>query len=438
MHFKDIFKFKEVEIIDLCSGGGMTALALKKFFNRLGIKVTIKAIGEIDKKSIEAYKALHGDNIINLGDVAKAKFDGMKCTILLFTFPCQSLSIAGKQKGMKEGSGTTSSLVWNLPRILDEMEEMPPFLFMENVKNLLGKKNIDEFMKLKSALEDRGYKVFYDILDAQKFGNVPQHRERAYIICTRLPFDFTYSFPREIELTKTFSDILETNVSEEHYVNDMETKINKCIARGRTYRVFNPDKAKVAYTITTNPGYRNSDNYVFDCDVNEEECIHFSPKNDELMDLDAYKQCPIRRLTRLELGRLMGMEDEDIHKLDFLSKTRFGKIMGNGIVVPVVERIFEALYEQYEQQLELLNLLQKVESEHWGQPDWNDRRLVSRVEDAIRRPIHPTKGRTAFIKKRKAKGVYQLQLGDMSNDVPGLGEKNHSPPIMDYEFAKMV
>ena len=73
--------------------------------------------------------------------------------------------------------------------------------------------------------------------------------------------------------------------------------------------------------------------------------VRFTPATNARFD--AYKKVAIRSLTRLEQGRLMGLKDEDIHKLDFMSETQFSKLMGNGIVIPVVEKIFVEIFKAY-------------------------------------------------------------------------------------------
>lgn len=324
-----------ITVADCCAGSGMTALAIKRAAKRLGIKVRIVAYAEIDKFACQAYEKIHSAQIPNLGDITVASYEGMKVDILIMTFPCTAISVAGKQEGLSEGSDTASSIVWEIVRMLEEMEEKPKMIFFENVAALLNKKFRPEFEKLKAFLESQGYHVHYANMDAQDYG-VPQHRERVYILASLddVAFEFPSKEPLEIEL----KDILESEPDKKYFLNDVEHKINITNARGYSFRVHNPGKAHAAFTLTTRGGYQSNSNYIFASDVSEDCCIRFTPKNSA--DLDVYKKKPVRMLTRLEMGRLMGLTDEEIHKLDFLSLTQFAKIMGNGIVVPVVEKIF--------------------------------------------------------------------------------------------------
>lgn len=331
-----------ITIIELCAGIGMTSLGIKRACRKLGIDVTIKAFSEIDKHAIEGYKKLHGEDITNIGDVTLASFVGEECTFLLFTSPCTNLSKAGNRKGMEKDSNTASSIIWELTRILDEMKELPSIIFIENVPELIGKKNWSVFEQLVKEVEAKGYHTYYQLLNSKNY-NVPQNRERLFLIFSlkELPF----SFPKKEPLTNTLPKLLEVNPDKEYYIKDMTTKVEKCINRGYAYRVLNPT-AKCAYTITTRAGYRNDDNYLFDEAVSDDAVVRFNKTNYEEKNLRPLTYLPIRKLTRLELGRLMGLTDDEIHILDFIPWTPYIKIMGNGIVVPVVEKIFINLLKE--------------------------------------------------------------------------------------------
>jgi len=326
-----------ITIIELCAGIGMTSLGIERACRKLGIDVTIKAFSEIDKHAIEGYKKLHGEDITNIGDVTLASFVGEECTFLLFTSPCTNLSKAGNRKGMEKGSKTASSIIWELTRILDEMKSLPPIIFIENVPELIGKKNWPIFQQLVKEVESKGYHTYYQLLNSKDY-NIPQNRNRVFLIFSLIELP-NFSFPEKEQLTNTLPNLLETNPSREYYIENMTTKVEKCIKRGYAYRVLNPT-AKCAYTITTRAGYRNDDNYLFDDVVSDGDVIRFNEINYEKKNLRPLTQLPIRKLTRLEIGRLMGLNDEEIRALDFIPWTSYIKIMGNGIVVPIVEKIF--------------------------------------------------------------------------------------------------
>jgi len=189
-------------------------------------------------------------------------------TILTYSFPCTDLSLAGRQRGMERGSGTASSLLWETERILDELNErneLPEILLMENVPQVCGKKNLDNFTEWLSHLEELGYSNHYQILNAKDY-TIPQNRQRCF--CISILGDYEYEFPKPVELKKRLKDILEDEVDESYYINTekAENLIGSLIDKGilpsqtDTYslknmgssdegRVSDREKSDVAHTI---------------------------------------------------------------------------------------------------------------------------------------------------------------------------------------------
>lgn len=106
-----------IRVIELFAGIGSQAQALKN----LGIPYEVVAISEIDKYAIKGYEAIHGP-VNNLGDITQIEHLP-DCDLITYSFPCQDLSIAGAKKGMSEGSGTRSALLWEVGRLLEDMRE---------------------------------------------------------------------------------------------------------------------------------------------------------------------------------------------------------------------------------------------------------------------------------------------------------------------------
>lgn len=105
---------------------------------RLGIDFEVVGISEIDKYAIKAYMAVHGDTP-NYGDISKIDWSSVPdFDFLTYSFPCTDISTAGQQKGLAEGSGTRSSLLWECRKAIEA--KRPKYLLMENVKNLVSKK----------------------------------------------------------------------------------------------------------------------------------------------------------------------------------------------------------------------------------------------------------------------------------------------------------
>lgn len=334
-----------LRVIELCAGIGQTSLALKNACEKVGVEMIIEAFCEIDKFATQGYRALHPGVMEWLSDMTKVSFKGRYCDVLLATTPCTGFSELGKKDGFKNVEGNASAIIWHTFRLIDELEQKPKIIFFENVKAMIGKKNREDFKIFEMELQKRGYKVCYKVLNAKDYGT-PQNRERIYIVATLDDVDF--DFPKK-EVLKTFlRDILEKDVEPKYLMKSMEDKINRTNGRSYSVRVHNPSRADVAFTLTTKSRGQGNNNYLYLNDVSGDSLIRFTSKTNA--SLDEYKKFPIRSLTRLEQGRLMGMSDEEIHKLDFISDTQFSKQMGNGIVIPIVEKIFVNVLSSYMEQ----------------------------------------------------------------------------------------
>lgn len=262
---------KPIRLIELFAGYGSQALALKY----LGVPFEHHKICEWAIKSIQAYKDMHfyDDNtdyskslskeqiynklfelgissdyntpmslekIHRLGEnKARIIYNNIKatnnlvsvcnirggdlniketnkyCYIMTYSFPCQDLSNAGKRAGMEKDSGTRSGLLWEVERLLSELDELPQVLLMENIPEVIGKKNIKHFAQWLKRLDEFGYHSKWQILNATDF-NVPQNRERCFMVS--ILGDYFYDFPRPIGCEKRLKDVLENNVGEEYYL----------------------------------------------------------------------------------------------------------------------------------------------------------------------------------------------------------------------------
>lgn len=211
---------KPIRLIELFAGIGSQAKALKN----LGAKFEHWKVIEFDKYAIASYNAIHGTNFtpqdikLTHSNDLEIKERESYCYILTYSFPCQDLSLAGKQRGMSKGSSTRSGLLWEVERILDECNgELPQVLLMENVPQVIGKKNIKDFQLWRSKLESLGYSNFVQLLNAKNYG-IPQNRNRCFMVS--ILGDYHYTFPKKKKLKLKLKDMLEENVDEKYYISD--------------------------------------------------------------------------------------------------------------------------------------------------------------------------------------------------------------------------
>ena len=139
--------------------------------------------------------------------------------IMTYSFPCQDLSLAGKRLGMgvsQSKGGTRSGLLWEVERILDELENKPQILLMENVPEVIGEKNIEDFHKWESKLEELGYKNYVEILNAKDYG-IPQNRKRCFMVSVL--GEYAYNFPIKFKREYRLKDLLEKVVDKKYYLS---------------------------------------------------------------------------------------------------------------------------------------------------------------------------------------------------------------------------
>ncbi len=212
---------KQIRVFEAFAGYGSQAMALKRLQCDFPDKVKFEFVGisEIEPYAIAAYNAVHGDTP-NFGDILKIDWAQVPdFDLFTYSFPCQDISTAGKQKGFIEGSGSRSSLLWECRRTIEA--KRPKFLLMENVKALVQKKFMPEFQRWIDTLVDLGYSSFWQMLNAKDFG-IPQNRERVFMVS--ILGEATFEFPKPFPLEKRLRDVLEENVDESYYLSDVQTQ----------------------------------------------------------------------------------------------------------------------------------------------------------------------------------------------------------------------
>ncbi|EGK7484706.1 DNA cytosine methyltransferase [Campylobacter lari] len=310
---------KKLKAIDLFAGIGGIRIGFKNIFQE---KLEFVFSSEIDKFACQTYfcnfnELPHGDiTQINENDIPKHN-------ILLAGFPCQAFSIAGLRKGFNDTRGT---LFFDVARIAKKHK--PEIIFLENVK---GFKNHDKgrtFNIIKNTLEDMGYDIFSEVLNARNFG-VPQNRERIYIICfLKAKFkniSFNFDELKNIEIKSKLGDILEKNVDDKYTISDklwaghQRRKLeHKKKGNGFGYSLFNHNSE---YTSTISARYYKDGSEIL---------VEQKNKNP-------------RKLTPREAARLQGFPDSfRIITSDNQSYKQFG----NSVAIPVIENIAKLIHKE--------------------------------------------------------------------------------------------
>ena len=210
---------KPIRLIELFGGIGSQAKALE----RIGADFEHYRVCEFDKYAIASYNAIHGTDFA-VSDITQITADDLGivdtdkyCYMMTYSFPCQDLSLAGKQKGMAKGENTRSGLLWEVERLLNGCSELPQVLLMENVTQVHGKKNVEHFNEWIKFLESKGYSNYWKDLNSKNFG-IPQNRNRTFMVSVL--GNYTYEFPEEFPLELRLKDMLEETVDEKFYVSN--------------------------------------------------------------------------------------------------------------------------------------------------------------------------------------------------------------------------
>lgn len=309
------YKFK---FIDLFAGIGGFRIAMQN----AGGKCVYTS--EWDKAAQKTYRANFGE--IPFGDISSAQtksyipdyFD-----VLCAGFPCQAFSIAGYQKGFSDTRGT---LFFDIEQIIEK--HRPKVVFLENVKNLIAHDNGKTFKVILEVLEEKlGYKVFHKVLNSMEHANIPQNRERIFIVAfdpNQVKNFNKFKFPKEIKLTNTIHDYLDSQKQEDKfyysknhkYYPELEKVITKKDTVYQWRRVYvRENKSNVCPTLTANMGTGG----------------HNVP-----LIKDDYG---IRKLTPKECFALQGYPMEKFIFPKSMSNSKLYMQAGNSVTTNLVERI---------------------------------------------------------------------------------------------------
>lgn len=304
-------KQKTFKVGGLFAGIGGIELGFKK----AGFEISWA--NEMDKNAAITYRNNH-EHTLYEKDIKELKATEVKkVEILTGGFPCQAFSVAGYQKGFKDDRG---NIFFEILRFIDSLK--PQVIFLENVKNLQGHDKGRTFQKITDELEDRGYFLKYKILNSAEYANIPQNRERIYIVgfLDRRSFK-KFDFPKPHKLKTKIADFIDDQVGDEFYYNkskyynQLKAEMKNPLTIYQWRRVYvRENKNNLCPTLTANMGTGG----------------HNVPL---IMD-----KKDIRKLTPRECARFQGYDDNFILS-NKLANSHLYKQIGNSVTVPVIEAI---------------------------------------------------------------------------------------------------
>jgi len=304
---------KEFRTLDLFAGVGGIRLG----FEKAGFK-TIFA-NDFDKTCKDTYDLNFSEPKLVVEDIWKVDINSIpKFEILLGGFPCQPFSIAGYRQGFKDEKDR-GNLFFRIAEILEDRK--PTAILLENVKNLQGHDNGKTFKIIEKTLHDLGYHLKSKVLNSMTHGNLPQNRERIFIVgfLDKNKAE-AFDFPEEIELKKSFKEFISREADDKYYYNDkpLYEKIKNDINSEDTIyqwrrKYVRANKKNVCPTLTANMGRGGHNVPII--------------KNHK----------GIRKLTPKECFLLQGFPES--FKLPNIADSSLYHQAGNSVSVPVIERI---------------------------------------------------------------------------------------------------
>ena len=337
---------------------------------------------EIDRWASLSYSMVNQcSESLNLRDVRTVTAETVRdrqVDLITYGFPCQDISIAGKQQGFVNDSGesTRSGLFFEALRIIKELR--PRYAIAENVKALTSTKFKNEFATVLSSLEEAGYNNYWRVLNAKDYG-IPQNRERVFIVSIRRDVDEgDFQFPDKEPLMLRLRDMLEPaeSVDEKYYLSTEREGVRKLIAELESRYRINSSTAVCVASRGRNPAnpsdrttgspteQRLEAKIVIDGLTRDTQCQRarvFNPDGlSAAITATDYKEplqisvkiaepehtygVRIRKLTPREYWRLMGFLDEEFDRVHSISNPQLYKQAGNSIVVNVLSALLSQLF----------------------------------------------------------------------------------------------
>ena len=275
---------------------------------------------EIDKHACKTYRLNFGDSYLVEGDIQTIDTKSIpKFDILTAGFPCQAFSSVGLLQGFDDPRG---NLFFETARVIKAIK--PRVVFLENVANLVKHNEGRTFEIIIRTLNELGYHVVWQVMNAKEYGNLPQQRNRIYIVAFKYKKNLNkFRFPEPIPLTRTAFDLYDKEKQADKYYMDGHRMWDRMMEymtdRKRVYRFTDWGLSRgmegICPTLLAAMGSRF-------------ERIPFF-----------YDDYSIRLMTPRECARLQGFPEDYI--LPEQNEKQVYKQIGNSVCVPVVSRIAE-------------------------------------------------------------------------------------------------
>lgn len=273
---------------------------------------------EIDKYACQTYRLNFGDAYLVETDIRTIDTGAIpEMDILTAGFPCQAFSSVGLQQGFSDPRG---NLFFEIARVIHAKQ--PRIVFLENVANIIKHDEGKTFTVILSTLKELGYRVKYRVMNAKEYGNIPQQRNRIYIVAFRERSDCEkFVFPEPVQLTRVAFDLFEKERQPDRYYMDGHRMWKQMMEymkdRDRIYRFtdwgLSSGMKGICPTLLAAMGSRF-------------ERIPFF-----------YDDYSVRLMTPRECARLQGFPEN--YKLPSINEKQVYKQIGNSVCVPVVYRI---------------------------------------------------------------------------------------------------
>src|SRR5699024_7831856 len=289
-------------------------------FEKTGEFSTVYA-NEFDKNAQVTYSVNFEGVSIDERDIREVEANEVpNVDVITGGFPCQAFSIAGYRKGFEDERG---DLFFELLRLIKNKN--PRVIFIENVKNMVTHDHGNTFKVIREALVVHGYHLSWKVLNSSDYGNIPQNRERIYIVGFRDTKDFKqFEFPKPLELETTIHDMIdyENKKDEAFYYREgkqvfFDKIVDEITSKKSIYqwrrKYVRENKSNLVPTLTANMGTGG----------------HNVPL--------IYTDQGIRKLTPRETFNVQGYPSD--YKLPELANSHLYKQAGNSVTVPVIERI---------------------------------------------------------------------------------------------------